>query len=267
MEHTTGTQLEISIYQLADDTLFLKNRHDGTGFDWSWADWRRRWMDETPSRFAYRCLPLTIANQTGWWVTNPIGFTAEWGGRREPASIHIQFDAEPELWSKWIDNQFGEGILTWNTPFLFRTRPAGSRLLVCGPANLFKHAIQPLTAVIESDWTSMSFTMNWKFTAANLPIRFNVGEPLFQVIPIATNLCGDLERASVRYMKLADDPEVAKSYIEWSEGRRQFHAQKARGETQVDGWQKDYFVGRDPSGREAAPAHMTRVQAPKIIYG
>ena len=265
MEHGKGTTLEVSIYQIADDTLFVQNRVDGTGFDWSWADWRRQWMDATPHRFAYRCLPLTIANQTGWWVTNPVGFTAVWDGQREPDAIQVRFDAEPELWSKWINNQFGEGIITWNTPFLFRTRPQGSRLLVCGPANVFKHGIQPLTAIIESDWMSMSFTMNWKFTAANVPIRFDAGEPLFQAIPIGTNLCGDLERASVRYMKLADDPEVATAYIEWSEGRREFHEQKARGEMQADGWQKDYFVGRDAAGREAAPAHMTRVQAPKVI--
>lgn len=265
MEHSKGTTLEVSIYQIADDTLFLQNRVDGTGFDWSWADWRRQWMDATPHRFAYRCLPVTIANQTGWWVTNPVGFTAVWDGQCEPEAIQIRFDAEPELWSKWINNQFGEGIITWNTPFLFRTRPQGSRLLVCGPANVFKHGIQALTAIIESDWMTMSFTMNWKFTAANVPIRFNVGEPLFQVIPIGTNVCGDLERASVRYMKLADDPEVAKAFTEWSEGRREFHEQKTRGETKVDGWQKDYFVGRGASGREAAPAHMTRVQAPKVI--
>ena len=265
MEHGKGTTLEVSIYQIADDTLFVQNRVDGTGFDWSWADWRRQWMDATPHRFAYRCLPLTIANQTGWWVTNPVGFTAVWDGQCEPDAIQVRFDAEPELWSKWINNQFGEGIITWNTPFLFRTRPQGSRLLVCGPANVFKHGIQPLTAIIESDWMSMSFTMNWKFTAANVPIRFDAGEPLFQAIPIGTNLCGDLERASVRYMKLADDPEVATAYIEWSEGRREFHEQKARGEMQADGWQKDYFVGRDAAGREAAPAHMTRVQAPKVI--
>jgi Family of unknown function (DUF6065) len=266
IKRNQDTQLDVSIYQIADDTVFLKNRTDGTGFDWSWADWRRQWMDETPARFAYRCLPLTIANQTGWWICNPVGFTAVWRGQREPETIQITFDAEPDLWSKWINSQFGEGIITWNTPFLFRTRPRGSRLLVCGPANVFKHGIQPLTALIESDWMSMSFTMNWKFTAANVPIRFEVGEPLFQAMPIGTNVCGDLERASVRYMKLADDPEVAKSYIEWCAGRRQFHEQKARGEAKPDGWQKDYFAGRDASGHETAPEHMTRVRPPKIIY-
>ena len=52
-----------------------------------------------------------------------------------PGAIDSTFDAASRFWKNWINNQFGEGIITWNTPFLFRTKPAGSRLLVCGPAN------------------------------------------------------------------------------------------------------------------------------------
>src|SRR3989442_536780 len=33
---------------------------------------RRRWMEETTDRFAYRCLPLSIANQHGWEPFCPI---------------------------------------------------------------------------------------------------------------------------------------------------------------------------------------------------
>src|SRR4051812_37495384 len=176
-----------------------------------------------------------------------------WTGRCAPGSIQFLFGSNPALWSQWVNNQFGEGISTWNTPFLFRTRPEGSRLLVVGPANYFRHGLQPLTAIIESDWISMSFTMNYKFTAPGVTVRYEVGEPLFQAIPIATNICGDLEAASVRYMKLADDPEVNRSYVEWSDGRRRFHEQKARGEVKADGWQKDYFTGRDAFGNDAAP--------------
>jgi hypothetical protein len=40
------------------------------------ADPRRNWMDETPESFAYRCLPLALANQHGWEVTTQAGFTA-----------------------------------------------------------------------------------------------------------------------------------------------------------------------------------------------
>src|SRR3954449_12981067 len=79
-----GGKLEVGIYQIADDSMFAKNRIDGCGWHWSWADWRRDWMDDTPNKFAYRCLPLTIANQTGWFVYNPVGFTAVWTGKTAP---------------------------------------------------------------------------------------------------------------------------------------------------------------------------------------
>ena len=223
-------------------------------------------MDTTPSRFAYRCLPLTIANQTGFWIKNPVGFTATWRGPQRPGSIDFQFDESPDVWMKWISNDFGAGIVTWNTPFLFRTKPAGSRLLVCGPTNYFLDNAQPLTAIIESDWMTMSFTMNWKLMKPGLPTRFEVGQPLFQAIPLLSNVCSEIEGASVTYKKLDDDPEVAQLYGEWDRSRRRFMERSKAGELKPDDWQRDYFLGRDASGRQAAPVHMTKVKPPKVSY-
>ncbi len=259
-------RLGLTIYQIADDGLMKANRTDGSGWDWSWADWQRDWMDALPSRFAYRCLPIVIANQTGWWIKNPVGFTARWGGNESPGSIEFQFDIAGDVWGNWIGNVFGAGIITWNTPFLFRTRPAGSRLLVCGPANAFKGNAQPLTAIIESDWISMSFTMNWKIMRPYEPVRFEAGEPLFQAIPMATNICADLEKSAVNYKRLADDPELSRAYHEWDRSRNQFLEMSKAGDLKPDDWQRDYFLGRDASGRPASPVHMTKVKPPKVRY-
>jgi hypothetical protein len=260
------SQLEIMIYQIVDDTMLKQNRTDGTGWEWGWADLQRDWMDATPNRFAYRCLPLSIVNQTGWWIKNPVGFTATWRGGSLPGTIDFRFDEAADTWSGWINNQFGGGIITWNTPFLFRTRPEGSRLLVCGPVNRFKTYAQPLTALIESDWMSMSFTMNWKLVLPDQPVRFDVGEPLFQAIPLVSNVCSDLEAASVTYQRLTEDPEVYRAYQAWNEGRRSFHVQKAKGEVKPDDWQKDYFHGRDALGQAPATVHMTKVKPPPIRF-
>lgn len=148
----------------------------------------------------------------------------------------------------------------------FRTRPAGSRLLVCGPVNYFKHGIQPLTAIIESDWMSMSFTMNWKLTAADTMVRFDRGEPLFQVIPFYSNICNDLETAKVTYMKLADDPETAQAYARWNAARLEFHGQKKSGNVKPNDWQKDYFAGRDVFGREVGSGHTTKIAPPAVVF-
>ncbi len=260
-------QLEVHIYQITDDSMMKKNRTDGTGWEWCWADWQRTWMNNTPQRYAYRCLPLTIVNQTGWWIKNPVGFSASWRGATSPGSIDFQFDTAGEVWAPWINSQFGEGIITWNTPFLFRTKPEGSRLLVCGPVNYFKENLHPLTALIESDWISMSFTMNYKIMTPHKPVRFEVGEPLFQAIPLANNVCADLERSSVTFQKLTDDPDLCRAYHEWDVARRQFHEQKSKGEIRPDDWQRDYFQGRDAIGREAATSHMIKVKPPQVKQG
>jgi len=259
-------RLELTIYQIVDDAMLKQNRADGSGWDWCWADWQRDWMDATPVRFAYRCLPLTIANQTGLWITNPVGFTATWRGHESPGNIDFQFDASTDVWKKWISNEFGLGIITWNTPFLFRTKPEGSRLLVCGPANVFKANAHPLTAIIESDWITMSFTMNWKIMKPEESVRFEVGEPLFQAIPLLSNACLDLEGASVTYKRIDDDPEVALAYRDWDRSRIRFMERSKAGGVKPDEWQRDYFLGRDASGRHVAPVHMTKVKPPKVRY-
>ena len=45
------------------------------------ADVKREWMDATAERFAYRCLPLNIANAHGWEVPSPCSFEAYWNAR------------------------------------------------------------------------------------------------------------------------------------------------------------------------------------------
>ena len=163
-----------------------------------------------------------------------------------PGEIDFRFDVSGEVWKDWINSQFGEGIITWNTPFLFQTKPEGSRLLVCGPINYFKALAHPLTALIESDWMSMSFTMNWKIMVPNQPVRFDAGEPLFQAIPLVGNVCADLEGASVSYQRLSESPEIYQAYQAWNEGRRDFmpRSREAR---------SGRMVGRRTTSRAAMP--------------
>jgi hypothetical protein len=90
---------------------------------------------------------------------------------------------------------------------------------------------------------------------------------LFQVIPLYSNVCNDLEDAKVRYRKLADDPEVSRAYQDWHDGRRAFHQKKREGEVDADDWQKDYFQGRDAIRHDYAPEHKTKVTPPTVQFG
>jgi hypothetical protein len=215
----------------------------------------RAWMKTPAGRFAKRCLPLLIANQSGWELLNPSGFTAGWDGGDELASVNIWPHSETQV--PWVISHFGSGILTWHVPYLFRT-PSGYNLLVRGPANMPKDGIAPLEGIVETDWTMATFTMNWKFTRPGYLVKFEAGEPIAMVVPMPR---GELER----FRPVLRDAESAASMLagfqHFSASRQEFlQALKTPGSSAANaGWQRDYMLGRNLDGT-VAPEHQTKVQ-------
>ena len=83
----------------------------------------RTWMSEMRQGWPHRCLPLLIANQSGWEVRNPCAFTATWMGGDDRMDVMIAPDKRGS--GQFLpSSHFGYGILTWHMPILFRT-PAG----------------------------------------------------------------------------------------------------------------------------------------------
>lgn len=216
----------------------------------------RDWMDKTPQGYAYRCLPLNIANAHGWLILNTAPFIAQWDGGAAPESITIQptgKTTEPLL----AMSHFGNGVLTFNVNGLFRTEP-GYDLWVTGPVNMVKDAIQPLTGVVETDWSPFTFTMNFKFTRPLTPVSFGLDEPFCMIFPVPRGL---VEAVQPEFRSMQDDKEVYDAYTAWAESRRHFNAAlKVEGsEAQQQKWQKDYFRGATNWGKSPAD-HRTKVK-------
>src|SRR5580692_10244089 len=133
----------------------------------------RSWMDMSSDRFAYRCIPLSIANSSGWEIALPFGFEAVWYGGDETGSI--QFRSADERVKHSVTSHFGHGVITFHTGWLFRTSP-GWAVWTRGAPNWIKDGIQALDGVVETDWLPFPFTMNWKFTRPGV-VRFEAGEP------------------------------------------------------------------------------------------
>ena len=123
----------------------------------------RRWMDRFANRHPYRCLPLTMANTTGWELLCPVSFTAEWNGGEQNEDITLRPDRPHPAFHELAKAHFGGGVLTFHPGYLVRT-PPGWDLIAQGPPNLPKDGIQPLSGLVETDWLPFPFTMNWIFT-------------------------------------------------------------------------------------------------------
>jgi hypothetical protein len=214
----------------------------------------RKWMNETMAGFANRCLPLRIANQSGWVILNDCKFQVLWAGGPTQSDLAIRpycrgdHDEPPMR----IGSHFGHGIVTWTIPFLFRT-PPGYNLYVRGPSNYCKDGICPLDAIVETDWAVATFTMNWKVTRPGVPIMFDEGEPICMVFPVRR---GELENFTPEIRDIAENPDLQFRYGQWAEGRARFNHELELGSRDL--WQKDYYAGREPSGRSFT-AHQTKL--------
>ncbi|MGO8924393.1 MAG: DUF6065 family protein [Xanthobacteraceae bacterium] len=230
---------------------------DGHNVDIRPAPAERDWMDASPQRFAYRCLPPNIANAHGWEILCPTAFSATWSGNPGYLEVQIQTggNAEPPAIS-----HFGLGILTFHLPCLFRTDP-GYDLMVQGPVNRPKDGIAPLAGVIETDWAPYSFTMNWKFTRAATPVSFAQGEPFCHVFPVKRD---ELEAIEPELHLLSEAPDLKRQFDSWTKSRAQFNADLKRpdSEASAERWQKHYYYHGVDAAAQQTPieGHRTRLR-------
>ena len=217
---------------------------------------KRDWMDGTPESFAYRCLPLNIANAHGWELLNPCAFEACWNGQTDTGAVTIRLHEGPV--ASVATSLFGQGILTFHIPGIFRT-PPGWNLWIGGSPNQPKDGIYPLTGVVETDWSPFTFTMNWRFTRPNHWVHFAAGEPICFFFPVQRALLDDVKPAMA---PIDAEPGLLERFQEWSRGRDAFVLRMANEPppAPADKWQKHYYRGVDMSEQERVGDHRTRLR-------
>jgi hypothetical protein len=220
------------------------------------AESTREWMTDTPESYAYRCLPLNMGNAHGWEILNPGAFRARWTGGMGVQDIEIECEpGSPEMAPVSI---FGQGVLTFHIQGLFRTQE-GFNLWVGASPNRFKDAIQPLTGLIETDWSPYTFTMNWKFTRPGHWVTFEGGEPIcfFQVVQR-----GLQESIQPRFESFDDHPEIEEAFMAWSHSRDAFREEMVRDphRAPADKWQKLYYRGVAPDGSACPVDHQAKLR-------
>jgi hypothetical protein len=221
-------------------------------------------MDRTPESFAYRCLPLNIANAHGWEILTPVAFDACWTGGTATSDISIRLPAgaKSDLAPVSI---FGQGVLTFHIFGLFRT-PPGWNLWVGGSPNQPKDGIAPLSGVIETDWAPYTFTMNWRFTRPNHWVHFDAQEPVCFVFPVQR---GYLDNVTPKLVPMERDPELMRQFKAWSASRDAFQAKVAQQVPAAgsDKWQKRYYRGTDMADATPIDDHQIKLRLKPFAPG
>lgn len=185
----------------------------------------RDWMDQTPARYAYRCIPLTAANTMGWELLNPVDVEISWSGMEKGDRL----DIKPSRQDPFAPlPHFGSGTVTWYLPFLFRTPPEYG-LLISGPANHDKSGLTPLDAFVRTDWVPFPFTMNWRFTEAEKTVKFEAGEPICRIMPYPLALLNEMK---MEFHDLGEDPVFMQKVQEWDQNRQRNYQKQKEAEQQ-----------------------------------
>lgn len=213
---------------------------------------------EATGGFAYRCLPLNIANAHGWLILNDAPFLAQWSGGHGLDAVIIE-QTQADGARLMASSHFGHGVLTFQIDCLFRTEP-GYDLWVTGPTNMIKDGIAPLSAVVETDWSPFTFTMNWRFTRKSTAIAFEHREPICMIFPVQRGL---LESVEPEVRPIGDDKRTEEAYQAWADSRTSFNKELTVKDSAArqQKWQKDYVRGTAPNWGKAPPDHRTKIQA------
>jgi hypothetical protein len=217
---------------------------------------RRDWMDASPESFAYRCLPLSIANSHGWEILNPRGCDVVWNGGPSVEDVVVRPDGGGRAEDAAV-SLFGMGTVTFHVAGIFRT-PPGWNLWAGGPPNGAKDGVAALSGVIETDWSPFTFTMNWKLTRPNHPVRFELDEPICFIFPVERRV---IDSVTPIFAPISDDPELKAQFEAWSRSRDAFQA-KMRSHPPSkpsEKWQKFYHRGVDTSGRCPISDHQAKL--------
>ena len=217
---------------------------------------RRDWMDASPESFAYRCLPLSIANSHGWEILNPRGCDVVWNGGPSVEDVVVRPDGGGRAEDAAV-SLFGMGTVTFHVAGIFRT-PPGWNLWAGGPPNSAKDGVAALSGVIETDWSPFTFTMNWKLTRPNHPVRFELDEPICFIFPVERRV---IDSVTPIFAPLGDDPQLKAQFEAWSRSRDAFQA-KMRSHPPAkpsEKWQKFYHRGVDASGRCPISDHQAKL--------
>lgn len=172
---------------------------------------RRGWMDATPGKFAYHCLPLVLANTHGWEILCDGNHTLHWDGTDGLGAVTI-VSSGGRLVTPC--SHFGSGIVTFSTGLLFRTEKK-TNLYVTGPVNTPKDGIQPLSGIVETDWAPFTFTMNWMMTRPGGEVEFRDGEPICHFFPLPR---GYVEKVEPEFVTI--DGMDKENYQAWHKSRR-----------------------------------------------
>lgn len=180
---------------------------------------KRDWMDASPQRFAYKCVPLVMANTSGYFIECPFNLRVRWDGSEGSSGLELECldDDYRNLLPDLFASHFGSGILTFRMPWLIRSDTEGVGAEITGPPNMWIPGLTPLQGMVQTWGHASSATMNWRLMYSDTDFFIPAGFPIAFVRPFDFRLVHEMEVGQMRFADL--DEAFIKDYQGWTAQR------------------------------------------------
>ena len=176
---------------------------------------KRDWMDASTQRFAYKCVPLVMANTSGYAIACPFNLRVRWNGSEAHDSIEIEcLDPEhAEHVPEFFASHFGSGILTFRMPWIIRSDTEGVGVEITGPPNEWIPGLYPLQGLVQAWGHASSATMNWRLMYCDTDFFIPAGYPIAFIRAVDFQLIKSLEVQVCEFKDM--EPEFIEDYNGW----------------------------------------------------
>jgi Family of unknown function (DUF6065) len=140
---------------------------------------KRQWATDLPYPHAYKCFPVTLANQMGYGISFPDDIIFEWDGTNTASST-----VKVHAGHKWVYLDRGWGTVSFKTGLIFKTDEDVSMLSYPVP-NLFVDGFQIFTTLISTSFFESAWQVAGQITRYNYKIILPARTPVSAVMPIS----------------------------------------------------------------------------------
>lgn len=149
---------------------------------------KRDWMDDTPNKHAYQCMPVSLANTLGWGISFPKDISFIWDGICDTSDSHVKILSG----HRYCSPNRGNATISFNTYLTVKTDDNTTTLIMPVP-NDFNENFQCFTNLLSTSFYRSSIPIAWRILKPNVEITIPAGTPVATIIPISLNSIQNFE--------------------------------------------------------------------------
>ena len=146
----------------------------------------REWMDKTFESHAYKCYPISLANQLGWTISYPKDIEFIWDGISDASAEHVKVLSGEE----YVYTERANATISFKTGIRFKTEKNISLIHMPVP-NYFLDGVQAFTTIINSSFYQFDFPCAMMITKPNKKIIIKANTPIISILPIDLSLISE----------------------------------------------------------------------------